>query len=493
MHIPLEEKIFALNNVDKFIFIMTNILMKFWLSITLVMISPFYLYAKTTTILIDCSGSMEGMSQVRKTKSMHKVSLELTMFLTRLQNDTICIVPFTDIPLGKYIVTEYCEDVKNHLNSILCPVKGNTNVEKALAYLRNKDYGEKLPNRIVIISDGLHNEGVSYERLFNEISILNKEIDGNFYFLLLDNKDKKNQLVDFFSKTRGLYLIKSLSEMSDIESISKTTVQQEDKNVKAHVNTSNLSKADENLKWQNIPFLRLILILLLLIVVYGIVKCFFLPLYALHKMSSAGAIQKAIFTLYNFPRPLFYFVYNHLPSKMTDYLTQNMPKYEDYCRGKVLDIRNKETLKMFREQTGKDMVYKNGEPDFTPAAKYKVKLIGGLNRNIPKGSDVRKKVSIAQENAARQMLGEQKGRKIIAGYVGKNPKDVTYEDFTCWKDDAKNIGKPNHTPLTPHETIDGMYIQWIPKKYHDVSWGGISHNGGVSMLKSIRNHFNLNV
>ena len=86
------------------------------------------------------------------------------------------------------------------------------------------------------------------------------------------------------------------------------------------------------------------------------------------------------------------------------------------------------------------------------------------------------------------MLKSKKGRSIIGRYVGKSPKDITVDDYTCWKDDMLNFGKPNHNPLTPHETIDGKYMQWVPKKYHDVSWGGFFHHGGVSLLKSIRNY-----
>ena len=113
---------------------------------------------------------------------------------------------------------------------------------------------------------------------------------------------------------------------------------------------------------------------------------------------------------------------------------------------------------------------------------------GSLDKNIPETLDPRSKVFKAQEAARDQMLKSKKGRSIIGRYVGKSPKDITVDDYTCWKDDMLNFGKANHNPLTPHETIDGKYMQWVPKKYHDVSWGGVSHSGGVSLLKSIRNY-----
>jgi hypothetical protein len=84
------------------------------------------------------------------------------------------------------------------------------------------------------------------------------------------------------------------------------------------------------------------------------------------------------------------------------------------------------------------------------------------------------------------MLQSADGRKKIAKYLGKSTDNLTLDDFFAWKDDRLNIRKPNHNPFTPHETIDGKYIQFVPKKYHDKDWHGFSHNGGVSLLKQIR-------
>lgn len=215
----------------------------------------------------------------------------------------------------------------------------------------------------------------------------------------------------------------------------------------------------------------------------------------LFTMVSAGAIQTSIAFLYNLPKPLFNIVFRRLPSKMTKFLQQNMPKYEDMKRVEVVpnNEAQRQTLEEWQKQTGKRAQYKNGEIDFSDVAEHKEKFNDTLDDNIPNTSNPRSKVSKAQDKAAQQMLNSKNGREKIGKYIGKDPKDVTYEDYTCWKDDALNQGTPHHNPKTPHETIDGKEIMWVPKKYHDVAWGGIDHNGGVSMLKSIRNYFELNI
>lgn len=210
---------------------------------------------------------------------------------------------------------------------------------------------------------------------------------------------------------------------------------------------------------------------------------------------SAGTIQRLIALLYSYPKPLYYLIRSLLPSSFKTTIDKFMPKYEFIKRGIVIPRNDKEerTLREIKQTYGKKLVYKHGEPDFTPIAEYKVRLKGTLDSNIPPTPKPRTKVSIAQDNAGKQMISSRKGKKIIAKYLNKSIRSITMDDYYQWKDDALNIGTTNHNPKTPHETIDGLYIMWVPKKYHDVSWNGIAHTGGVSMLESIRTGFNKNL
>lgn len=207
-------------------------------------------------------------------------------------------------------------------------------------------------------------------------------------------------------------------------------------------------------------------------------------------LTSPGAMQGAICALYNMPNFLFNIVFKCLPSKLQTFLKTNMPKKSDFKVGKVqaMNVEQQKKLEEIRRKTGKYLRYKYGEVDFTPVAEYQVKLPGSLHDCIPDTLDPRSKVSKAQEIAGKRMLQSADGRKKIAKYLGKSTDNLTLDDFFAWKDDRLNIGKPNHNPFTPHETIDGKYIQFVPKKYHDAGngWYGFSHNGGVSLLKQIR-------
>lgn len=243
-------------------------------------------------------------------------------------------------------------------------------------------------------------------------------------------------------------------------------------------------------------FLLLILGLNLVILCVGclgfLLYCLIFYIVPLIVQSSAGAIQSAICSIYSLPDFLFNIVFKLLPSNMQNFLIQIMPSKSNFKVGKVKAANKVQQRKLdeIRRNTGKDLRYKYGEVDFTPVAEYQVKLPGSLDKCIPDTLDPRSKVSRAQEIAGNKMLESAKGRKKIARYVGKFPTRLTFDDYIAWKDDRLNIGKPNHNPLTPHETIDGKYIQWVPKKYHDAAngWDGFAHSGGVSLLKYIRTY-----
>ena len=232
-----------------------------------------------------------------------------------------------------------------------------------------------------------------------------------------------------------------------------------------------------------------LLLVALLVVGLVILICKISPLII---QSSAGAIQKAITFLYGLPNFLHKIIFKMLSKNMQKFLKETMPSKSNMKVGKVKasNVAQQRKLDEIRRITGKDLRYKNGEVDFTPVSAHQVKLPGSLDKCIPETLDPRSKVYKAQELAGNIMLESSEGRKKIARYVGKSQYKLTFDDYTAWKDDRLNIGRHNHNPLTPHETIDGKYIQWVPKKYHDAGngWEGFSHSGGVSLLKNIRTY-----
>lgn len=453
-----------------------------WLA-CLLLLSSLLINATNTSFLVDVSGSMNGLSNDRTIQSLTKIRNELYNFLKSNKADSIQVITFTDKIIDSFSVIPNSIEIDSIIKIVSYPRKGNTNLASALDCLNTSNV-----DRIVIMSDGRHNIG-SYTDV---IKILETERFRKQYFFLLDESDFKTPLIKTIANTNYIKIIRSLSELYDDE-----TLYQDSEPIKVPQTIKPVESSDNHITFKNKSHLNFYNILFWIIIVLLIILClyFLLKIFPLFTMVSAGAIQKAIFFLYNLPKPIFKIIFKSLPLKMTTFLKEYMPKYEDIKRGEVIpknDIQ-KRTLDKWQELTGKRAKYKNGEPDFREVAEHIEKLKGSLDDNIPKGSDPRSDVSKAQDRAANQMLNSKMGRKKIADYVGKKPSDITYNDYTSWKDDALNLGKPNHNPKTPHETIDGKYIMWIPKQFHDVSWGGIDHYGGVSMLKSIRNYFDLNI
>lgn len=456
--------------------------------VTVMLLSLLMVSASNTSFLIDVSGSMNGLSKDRSVKSLAKVRNELGMYMEGNSKDSVQIITFTDRIVDNFIITPSSTNLESVFKTISFPRKGNTNLEVALESVDAKF------NRIVVISDGRHNIGDA-SQIIAKLTTNKESANKKQYFLLLDEKDMETPLIKEFSNSNYIAIISSLSDLKEENPTSPAVTTQAETTsssiVKTNANNSSKDESEINL-FQIIIWI----IVCSVILVLGILLIKILvPVLPLFKMVSAGAIQKAIPFLYNLPKPLFNIIFKVLPSKMKSFLKEYMPSYNGYSRGNVIPKNDtqKQTLDEWEKQTGKRAKYKNGEIDFSDVAEHKERLNGTLDNNIPNGANPRANVSHAQDCAANQMLNSKTGREKIAKYLGKNPNDITYEDYTSWKDDSLNQGKPNHNPKTPHESIDGREIMWVPKRFHDVAWGGISHNGGVSMLKSIRTYFGLNI
>ena len=465
--------------------------------ITLLLIPFFFSIATSnasnTVVVVDGSGSVAGMSKTRPHNSIRFITAELTDYLSKLSDkDTVSLIHFTDKIQGIYTYAGYNSSIKSVIDSLRFIPKGNTDFSVALNALN----GISDHHRIVFITDGLNNSGSTDDVICNRLKQISNNLNGEVYFLLLNEVDIDNPIIQLASKSEGITLVKSLSEIPSFSSQKSCADEISDEITDDSVLSTEESVTQLNdfkektccaFDWK---YVKIALIVLLCIAVIALICYLIYQFWPLFAEAGAGAIQQAIFVLYNLPKGLFDIVFKVLPESMKAFLTEIMPSRDAFKFGEVIPASEQQAkaLEAMRQETGKAMRYKNGEIDFSPVSKYKVKLRGSLDKNIPETLDPRAKVFKAQEAARDQMLKSKKGRKTIAQYVGKSPKDVNVDDYTCWKDDMLNFGKPNHNPLTPHETIDGRQMQWVPKKYHDVSWGGVSHSGGVSLLKSIRNY-----
>ncbi len=439
-------------------------------------------YATNTVIIIDGSGSVAGMSKVRPINSIKMISNELTDFLSKLSTkDTITLIHFTDKVQDVYTYSGYNSIVQSKIESLRLIPKGNTDFTVAFKII------DSIPNyrRVIIISDGLNNFRSSTEMVCNQLLLLAERLKGETYFLLLNEFDLKAPIINFISNKENIHIIKSLSEITPLKDVTITT--KESVISDANKKVKEVKEVKHN-NYINYKLLKNIIIFIIALVLLLLIADFSIELTPLYLMKNAGKLQMSIMFLYNLPKGLFQIVFNTLPQNMQEFLKKNLPSRQNFNFGEVLpqNEQQKSILDEIQKESGKRIKYKNGQIDFSPVSRYTVKLPGSLDKCIPETLNPRDKVCKAQEIAGNLMLKDKKGAKIIANYVGKSPLDINIDDYTCWKDDALNFGKPNHNPLTPHETVDGKYIMYVPKKFHDVNYGGLSHNGGVSLLKAIR-------
>lgn len=467
---------------------MKQFALRFAVTCYAIMLSITGVYSKNI-MLIDCSGSVAGQAANRNENSLSVIGEELDSYLRKYQflNDTIVLQCFTDKLLSKYEVVKYDDNAVGFIKSLGYPRRGNSDIATAL-YAAYKETENNSSDKIVLISDGLHNNGVPEKEFLYNLSEMADKSPDKIFMLLLSEKDIHNGLVQVFDRQQGLHLIRSLSELSKFNA-ADTPHQSELEADKENIQTGNATDANkESDKRSEFPWMCIlyVLLIILLLVLIGVIVYYCWPLFA---QSNAAAIQSSVNWLYELPQWAYNIIHKLLPANMKTFMKENMLAYEQYNRGlvKAVNPEQQKLLEEFKRKTGKPMKYKYGQPDFSDIADFQAELKGGLDGNIPNGANPRSNVHLAQEEFGRQMVKDAVGRQKIADYMGKNPNDITLDDFWAYKDNA--LGKPNHGPFTPHETIDGKSIQLVPTNFHEA----FRHNGGVSMLKSIRTYFNINV
>jgi len=169
--------------------------------------------------------------------------------------------------------------------------------------------------------------------------------------------------------------------------------------------------------------------------------------------ATAGAIQKAIFVLFNMPKPIFNLIFRILPSKMKSYIVENMPKCDNIKRG--ADKSNNEALRKvheeIKEKTGwSDKIVKHisnmQEAQVYMDAGLKEGTVNGrpalLNPKIH-GSDMNANIWMAKENPKwkdwtnADLMGEgypprdDKGDAFELHHIGQDPDgplaELTYD------------------------------------------------------------------
>lgn len=424
--------------------------------------------------LIDISGSIEGFSSVRAEHSLAFIKEELLSDINNWRADSkYLFITFTDTPSDPIVFSgQQQEEAKKYVLSLSID-RGNTDIASVLK--KSMQY-ENQNDCVVLISDGMANIGDS-EALYTLIKdIANSLYLGKQYMLLLSENDLRTPLVREYSDNSNLYLIRSLSEVT--EPSCNMSLANEDTDSLCKISNIQVDSSKDTICDAGLTHFLLISLLLILILLLIIFIIYISPAYI---QTSAPKLLNIIHWMYTLPKPFFKIIYSILPKNLKAFLREYYPNYDDFRRGPC-EPRNDKQRQMI-EKYG-PIKYKDGEPDFSPYAKGEANFPDGIGKYMDPNNPAIDRSSV-QDEAGRRMLNNPKMKRIISDYHKKSAKDLTMQDYYDWKDDVLNRGKPNFNPLVPHETPDGKSVIYVPQDLHDA----FRHSGGISRIRDIRRAF----
>lgn len=240
--------------------------------IILIFCNTFISFADNIVFFVDCSGSVAGLSANRNINSLPKIQNEILEFI-KSHTDTVTVIKFTDKCFDKTTIYPTLREPISFY-----PVKGNSNFDSALDYI-TKSSGNDDFDKIVFISDGLHNTEASIQVIIEKINNIDSKAKESLYFLQLDSIDCSNTLVSFFGTDSLLHLINSLTELDRIDSKGPIETISVLKEVKADIHTSHVSDKN-NISWLTISYwiILSIAILFCTIAAYYIIRVVYIPL-----------------------------------------------------------------------------------------------------------------------------------------------------------------------------------------------------------------------
>ena len=242
------------------------------------------------------------------------LTAELTEYLSKLSvKDTVSLIHFTDRIQGIYTYAGYTKSIQAVIDSLRFIPKGNTDFSVALNALDEISRYR----RVIIISDGLNNSGPSNDEICNRLKQIAENLNGEVYFLLLNEADSHNQIIQFVSDSENISLVRSLLEVPSYSTNSKL-----DNSTPDSTSNDGLISTEDNITQASYTklnscctfdwkYVKIILILLLCIAVVALIGYLIYQFGPLFARASAGAMQRAICLLYNLPNVFFQYCLQH--------------------------------------------------------------------------------------------------------------------------------------------------------------------------------------
>lgn len=163
--------------------------------------------------LVDVSGSMQGKGSVRTSDIFTSVIEDMSFAFSKITDSCeIVIIPFSSMPLSPISFNSFDKENMNTALQNLTVSNGNTNIYSAFQKAVEK-FDSTTNNIVFFITDGLHNEYVTEEVLYETLNSFSEKAESKYshlYYYLKIPDYKEFDFYKVFEKNDNMDVIESL-------------------------------------------------------------------------------------------------------------------------------------------------------------------------------------------------------------------------------------------------------------------------------------------
>lgn len=421
--------------------------------------------------LVDVSGSMQGKGNVKTSDIFSSVIEDMSYAFTKITDSCeVVIIPFSSQPLSPISFNSFDKEKMQSSLQGLEISNGNTNIYSAFQKAVAK-FDSTKNNVVFFITDGLHNEFVSKDVLYETLNSFSEKAESKYshlYYYLKTPAYKEFDFYKVFEKNNNMDVIESLvftKEVNDTTFVTKPIVADS----KGGFNFPMWLKI---LLYIILALLLLALLILLIILIIRIAPYLLRLLPCLPFSEFKAGFLRRIFEMFNqLPKSkikelIFKLLGKPLQNAFEELwkVTEKSPKNMNNNNGLLTpnDINEIPSKDNPNNLSWKDILgnkkgvktKRNGELDLRDFSKCSVKKRGLYNK-----LSMEKLKARGGGNNLHDWVG-----KIMAKKLGMNE-----EEFWNWK--AKNN-------LVIHEDRNCKGFHLVDKALHQ----NIPHMGGISMM-----------
>lgn len=180
--------------------------------------------------LVDVSGSMQGKGNVKTSDVFSSVIEDMSYAFTKISDSCeVVIIPFSSTPLSPISFNSFDKEKMQSALQGLEISNGNTNIYSAFQKAVEK-FDSTKNNVVFFITDGLHNEFVSKDVLYETLNSFSEKAESKYshlYYYLKTPAYKEFDFYKVFEKNDNMEVIESLvftKEVNDTTFITKPIV-----------------------------------------------------------------------------------------------------------------------------------------------------------------------------------------------------------------------------------------------------------------------------